>query len=112
MPPGMLQEQADSFFVQTSTPTVYQTVQTQQPQSTRIRPLDEIVSSVQGTFNFLQESLIEVDCESFQFLFYTACFTFCNVSLQLLTVIKLGIKKNSLNIPRFQTTLDSFNLIC
>nr|KAG5699468.1 hypothetical protein BaRGS_016314 [Batillaria attramentaria] len=51
------QESSDAFYVQNAT----QPASFQAAQAARTRPLDEIVSSVQGTFNFLQESVIDID---------------------------------------------------
>ena len=60
---------ADSFFSNAvNTPAVQQqqqqTIEQQQAAAaafSRQRPFQEIVSSVQGSFNFLQESTIETD---------------------------------------------------
>ncbi|XP_025084703.1 caprin-1-like isoform X1 [Pomacea canaliculata] len=57
---SMAAEPAASYFASTPTSSAYQTTQAQ-PQPMRVRPIDEIVSAVQGTFNFLQESMIDVD---------------------------------------------------
>lgn len=59
---SMAAEPAASYFASTPTSSAYQTTQAQ-PQPMRVRPIDEIVSAVQGTFNFLQESMIDVDCK-------------------------------------------------
>lgn len=64
--PQVITAQADAFF---NTPVSSQTVEEQQQaelaalQQQQRRPFQEIVSSVQGNFNFLQESTIEVEAK-------------------------------------------------
>ena len=63
---GNLPAEADSFFSANT-----QTVQQQQEAAMashaavfqRQRPFQEIVSEVQGSFNFLQESTIDMECK-------------------------------------------------
>ncbi|XP_045174193.2 caprin-1-like [Mercenaria mercenaria] len=63
--PQVITAQADVFF---NTPVSSQTVEQQQAELAALsqqqrRPFQEIVSSVQGNFNFLQESTIEVEAK-------------------------------------------------
>lgn len=65
---------ADSFFSKSTEATMVQQQQnqhqqhkqtTEQDDANNQRPFQEIVSSVQGSFNFLQESTIDMECKNF-----------------------------------------------
>ncbi|XP_071120270.1 caprin-1-like isoform X1 [Mytilus edulis] len=61
-PPMNNLQDPDSFFSEAPTATTTQ----QDVSYQRQRPFQEIVSSVQGNFNFLQESTIDMECVSLQ----------------------------------------------
>ncbi|KAK3593903.1 hypothetical protein CHS0354_011507, partial [Potamilus streckersoni] len=67
--------EADLFFSSTQAYQHHAPPQAAQPpqsQRQRQRPIQEIVSSVQGSFNFLQESTIDMECKYSIFSFYLA----------------------------------------